>query len=61
MFRNQPKHDWTSHTADAWRYLAMAWRAMKEETAEAHAEPHGIEGATWNELMAQQSSGRRRI
>jgi hypothetical protein len=21
-----PKHDWASHGADAWRYLAMAWR-----------------------------------
>jgi hypothetical protein len=22
------KHDWTSHTADAFRYLAMAWREI---------------------------------
>jgi hypothetical protein len=28
-FRDRPKHDWTSHTADAWRYLAMAWREMR--------------------------------
>lgn len=27
-FRDRPKHDWTSHSADAWRYLSMAWRAM---------------------------------
>jgi hypothetical protein len=26
-FKNTPKHDWTSHTADAFRYLCMAWRA----------------------------------
>lgn len=26
-FKNAPKHDWTSHTADAFRYLCMAWRA----------------------------------
>lgn len=25
-FRDTPKHDWTSHFADAWRHLAMAWR-----------------------------------
>lgn len=30
-FRNAPKHDWTSHTADAFRYLAMAWREMAPE------------------------------
>lgn len=28
-FRNAPKHDWTSHSADAFRYLAMAWREMQ--------------------------------
>jgi hypothetical protein len=25
-FKDTPKHDWTSHTADAFRYLCMAWR-----------------------------------
>lgn len=27
-FKNTPKHDWTSHTADAFRYLALAWREI---------------------------------
>ncbi len=27
-FKDTPKHDWTSHTADAFRYLAMAWREI---------------------------------
>lgn len=31
-FRKTPKHDWTSHTADAFRYLAMAWKEMVPET-----------------------------
>ena len=32
-FKDAPKHDWTSHTADAFRYLCMAWReqAKSEE------------------------------
>jgi hypothetical protein len=30
-FRDRPKHDWTSHSADAWRYLAMAWRTLAPE------------------------------
>jgi len=30
-FRDEPRHDWTSHSADAFRYLAMAWREMTGE------------------------------
>lgn len=26
VFQDRPLHDWTSHAADAFRYLAMAWR-----------------------------------
>lgn len=32
-FRDRPKHDWTSHTADAFRYLAMAWREIRPPAA----------------------------
>ena len=28
-FKNNPRHDWTSHAADAARYMAMAYREMK--------------------------------
>jgi hypothetical protein len=28
-FKNTPRHDWTSHQADALRYLAMAWQEMR--------------------------------
>ncbi len=27
-FRDTPRHDWTSHSSDSFRYLAMAWREM---------------------------------
>ena len=27
-FKDTPKHDWTSHASDGFRYLAMAWREM---------------------------------
>lgn len=27
-FKDTPKHDWTSHTADSFRYMAMAWREL---------------------------------
>ena len=26
MFRDKPRHDWTSHAADAFRYTAINWR-----------------------------------
>lgn len=29
VFSDNPLHDWTSHAADAFRYLAMAWREMQ--------------------------------
>ena len=31
VFKNNPKHDWSSHTADAFRYAAMAWREIVPE------------------------------
>lgn len=30
-FKDTPLHDWTSHAADAFRYLAMAWREIKAD------------------------------
>lgn len=32
VFDDRPLHDWSSHAADAFRYLAMAWKEMKAET-----------------------------
>ena len=31
VYLNRPKHDWTSHAADAFRYLAAAWREIVPE------------------------------
>ncbi len=31
VFDDRPLHDWTSHAADAFRYLAMAWKELKAE------------------------------
>ena len=30
-FRDKPLHDWTSHAADAARYMALSWRELKPE------------------------------
>ena len=39
-FKKTPKHDWTSHTADAFRYLAMAWKELKPAPIEARPQNH---------------------
>jgi hypothetical protein len=26
VFKTTPRHDWTSHGSDAWRYLSVAWK-----------------------------------
>jgi len=36
-FREKPRHDWTSHPADAFRMLAVAWRAEEPKKPEREA------------------------
>jgi phage terminase large subunit len=31
VFHDRPRHDWSSHGADAARYMALAWREMQPE------------------------------
>jgi hypothetical protein len=53
-FKNMPKHDWTSHTADAFRYLCMAWRAEakpdKPEPKPLFKQIDEITMAEWHEM-----------
>jgi phage terminase large subunit len=38
-FKDYPRHDWASHSADAFRYMAMAWREMAApEKPKTHAD-----------------------
>lgn len=39
-FKNEPRHDWASHSADAYRYLAMAYRTLLPATPK--PKPKGI-------------------
>jgi hypothetical protein len=50
-FHDRPRHDWTSHSADAWRYMALAWR----ELAPAKPPPPPID--TWARAFAGDSDG----
>jgi hypothetical protein len=31
VFSDRPKHDWSSHSADGFRYMALAWREIAPE------------------------------
>jgi hypothetical protein len=48
-FRDAPKHDWTSHAADAFRYLAMAWRELAPEPPP-KPEMRGLAEMTFDEI-----------
>jgi hypothetical protein len=68
VFRDRPLHDWTSHAADAARYMALAWQEArpKEEVPEARwaakGQPDGtIRTATLDELWARAQQKDERI
>jgi hypothetical protein len=51
-FKNIPRHDWSSHSADAFRYLAMAWRAIAKPPEPKKPEPmRGIGQITVSEFL----------
>lgn len=47
VFTNEPRHDWTSHSADAFRYLALAWREMQP------AKPEPPKKDSWDRAFDQ--------
>lgn len=54
-FRDSPKHDWTSHTADAGRYMAMAYREIVPASQEKPKPILGINTMTFDQLISMQS------
>ena len=61
-FKNTPKHDWTSHTADAFRYLCMAWREdMKPQETPALPPVKGINQYTADEMWKFNKPRRERV
>jgi hypothetical protein len=52
-FKKTPKHDWASHAADAWRYLAIAWKVplpRDEEKPDPVAEL--LKPRTWQDMWS---------
>ena len=56
-FRDRPRHDWTSHYADAFRYACLVWR--EEMKPRAPAAPRFPQDLTINEMIRRQT--RRRL
>lgn len=56
-FRDRPRHDWTSHYADAFRYAALVWR--EEMRPKPPAPPRFPTDLTIHELIRRQT--RRRL
>jgi phage terminase large subunit len=59
-FKDKPRHDWTSHAADAFRYLAMAW----QERARPQVAPlkplfKPMDEITWDEFEEIDQSDRQ--
>lgn len=60
VFRDTPKHDWTSHGADAFRYLAMAWRDQVVAPTKPLIDLNNIPMPTINDLLAEHDRQRQR-
>ena len=51
---DRPCHDWTSHAADAFRYLAMAWRELAVDRPEPERPMRGLGEMTFDEILSGQ-------
>jgi len=64
MFRDKPRHDWTSHAADAMRYAAINWREEHKPVVEdkpIRGIMVGQTDVTLDELWATQPKQPKRI
>lgn len=53
-WKDRPRHDWASHGADGYRYLAMTYREIRKDEPKQVVRPKGIRDMTFNQLMGQQ-------
>jgi len=54
VFKNTPKHDWASHPADAFGYMAMAWKQHIQPAIDKADKPimRGLNEITFDEYMS---------
>lgn len=63
-FKDRPRHDWTSHRADAMRYLAMAYRELVPKPVPEPGRTLSVGGtnkATLSDMWPKAARGRGRI
>jgi len=53
VFRDKPLHDWTSHTADSFRYLAMAWRELQPARKKVDPIKELLKPMTFDDMMEE--------
>lgn len=59
MYLDTPVHDWSSHCADAFRTMALTWKASKIETPEEQNKPIETRGITYGQMRQQHFEQRR--
>jgi hypothetical protein len=59
-FKDRPRHDWASHSADAFRYMAMACKEIVPEPPPKTVQWKYLHEATLDELWEAQDPPRRR-
>ena len=64
VFKRVPLHDWTSHAADAFRYLSVAWTSFRPPDTEEPPKPidklRPMEGITMDKLFEDRTNERLR-
>ena len=60
MYQDHPVHDWSSHGADAWRYLSLSWRPAKARIPESGPWTPSLAGPTWGSLVKKHLEQKRR-
>jgi phage terminase large subunit len=60
-FKDNPRHDWSSHSADAFRYLCMAYRTITPQPEKKIPPMRGAENMTVDEMLAGAKPMRLRV
>ena len=60
-FKDAPRHDWSSHSADAFRYMCMAWREMAPPSEKKHEPLRGFGQMTVDEMLSMTKPQRFRV
>lgn len=59
-YLDHPKHDWASHGADAFRTLALSWRAVKPPAPPAPVWAPNTQRPTWGSVVRRHLEQKRR-